>query len=171
MHVLKILNISFPYFETKTTTGNRVNFLSFFLFKVHQYILVFIYPEILCKKLIFYGFEVKTIAWFNSFLIGRSQCVKIGDKISSRKQLLSGVPQGGILSPLAFVIYVSDLCDWLKCSVAGTYADDTQSSCTNKELSIVKKNLESDALQVLLFMASNGLIANPKKKLPFYSSI
>ena len=44
-----------------------------------------------------------------------------------------------------------------------TNVHSCQSSCTNKELSIVKKNLESDALQVLLFMASNGLIANPKK--------
>ena len=125
-------------------------------------------PEILCKKLAFYGFDAKTISWFNSFLTGRTQRVKIGDKISGQQQLESGVPQGAILSPLIFVVYVSDLSDWLKCSVAGTYADDTQSSVSDKLLCNVKKNLESDALQVLKFMASNGLIANPKKTALLY---
>ena len=65
-----------------------------------------------------FGFEDKTIAWFNSYLTGRSQRVKIGDKKSSSQNLLSGVPQGGILSPLVFVIYVFDLSDWLKSSIA-----------------------------------------------------
>ena len=46
-----------------------------------------------------------------------------------------------ILSPLVFVIYVSDLSDWLKYSVVGMYADDTQSSSSSKILSVVKKNL------------------------------
>ena len=52
-----------------------------------------------------FGFEDKTIAWFNSYLTGRSQRVKIGDKKSSSQNLLSGVPQGSMLSPLVFVIY------------------------------------------------------------------
>ena len=58
----------------------------------------------------------------------RSQRVKIGDSISDRKELKSGVPQGGILSPLVFVLYVSDLSKWLKHLIAGINADDTQSS-------------------------------------------
>ena len=86
-----------------------------------------------------YGFTDQTIKWFNSFLTGRSQRVKIGDSISTNVQLTSGVPQGGILSPLVFVIYVSDLSQWLKTSVAGTYADDTQTSASGFVLEIIKK--------------------------------
>ena len=119
--------------------------------------------EILCKKLKFYGFEELSINWFRSFLTGRKQRVKIGDMISVSLDLISGVPQGGILSPLIFVIYVSDLGQWLKHSTAGTYADDTQTSVAGKDLQIVKSELESDAVQLMRFMASNGLIANPKK--------
>ena len=52
-----------------------------------------------------------------------------------------------------FVIYVSDLSDWLKSSIAGTYADDTQTSTSSTDLSIIKKNLESDSIQVFEFMA------------------
>ena len=51
----------------------------------------------------------------------------------------------------------------MKHSVAGTYADDTQSSVAGKDVSNVKKELEEDAAQVLRFIASNQLIANPKK--------
>ena len=120
-------------------------------------------PIILCQKLKLYGFSDVAIKWYKSFLTDRTQRVKIGDSISERKDLKSGVPQGGILSPLVFVLYVSDLSKWLKFSIAGTYADDTQSSVTGKDLSVVKKELEFDAVQVLRFMASNGLIANPKK--------
>ena len=96
-------------------------------------------------------------------MTGRTQRVKIGDSISEIKELKSGVPQGGILSPLVFVIYVSDLSKWLKHSVAGTYADDTQTSVKGKELAVVISNLEADAIQVLKFMASNELVANAKK--------
>ena len=52
---------------------------------------------------------------------------------------------------------------WLKHSSAFTYADDTSSSVTGKTLDEVKKKLEEDADQVLKFMASNGLVANPSK--------
>ena len=52
---------------------------------------------------------------------------------------------------------------WLKHSSAFTYADDTSSSVTGKTIEEVKAKLEEDAEQVLKFMASNGLVANPSK--------
>ena len=63
-------------------------------------------------------------------------------------------------------IWGSPLCvgrKWLKHSVAGTYADDMQSSVSGRSLNDVKEKMEDDAIQVLTFMASNGLFANPKK--------
>ena len=69
--------------------------------------------ELLCKKLALYGFDKLTFAMFHSFLKDRSQKVKIGSHVSESVKLESGVPQGGILSPLIFVLYVSDLEDWL----------------------------------------------------------
>ena len=47
--------------------------------------------------------------------------------------------------------------------MAGTYADDTQTSVIGKEIIKLKEKMESEALEVMKFMASNGLIANPKK--------
>ena len=53
---------------------------------------------------------------FNDFndITGRSQKVKIGKTLSSSKNIESGVPQGGILSPIIFIIYGADLEDWLR---------------------------------------------------------
>jgi hypothetical protein len=59
-------------------------------------------PMIPYKKLELYGFDLNAVKWFNSYLTNRSQRVKIGDKISSNRKLMSGVPQCGVLSPLVF---------------------------------------------------------------------
>ena len=69
----------------------------------------------------------------------------------------------GNFSPLAFIIYVSDLEDWLMFAKALTYADDSTTSVSGKNLEDVIKKLETDALNVLKFMASNGLFENEIK--------
>ena len=124
---------------------------------------------LLCKKLEIYGFEEKTVGWFLSFLTNRTQRVKIEDSISNLLTLCSGVPQGGILSPLLFIIFVADLDLWLSYSKISSYADDTKTSVSGRILKAIIRKMESDALMVLKFMASNGLVANPKKQ-PFCSS-
>ena len=67
-------------------------------------------------------------------MTGRSQKVKIGNMISTKKNLTSGVPQGGVLSPLIFVLYVSDLEEWFEFASATTYADDTTTGVSEEEL-------------------------------------
>ena len=61
------------------------------------------------------------------------------------------------------MIYGADLEKWLRHSVAHTYADDTKSGATGKNIEEVKQKLEEDASNVLRFMASNGLKANASK--------
>ena len=92
--------------------------------------------EILLSKLEIYGFSSNTVKWIRSYLTGRSQRVKIGNKLSSLSIIKSGVPQGGNFSPLAFVIYVSDLEDWLEYAISLTYADDTSTSVSGKCISM-----------------------------------
>ena len=68
-----------------------------------------------------YGFNPTALNWMKTYLTGRTQRTKIGSKLSVMVSLSSGVPQGGNFSPLAFVIYVSDLEDWLQFAKALTY--------------------------------------------------
>ena len=105
--------------------------------------------EIFCRKIALYGFQPQTIKWFVSFLTDKSQKVKIGSSLSRPINLQSGVPQGGVISPLIFVLYVSDLDLWLKWSSAKTYADDTTTGTSHKLLSTMLKRLEEDAASVL----------------------
>ena len=119
--------------------------------------------EGLCEKLLLFGVQPRSVCWVRSFLTGRSQRVKIGGKISSPKNVSTGVPQGGVLSPLIFVLFVSDLQDWLAHSTAPTYADDTSTATSSSTMDETIKNMEEDANSVLRYMASNGLVANAKK--------
>ena len=99
--------------------------------------------------------EGASVRWFRSFLTGRSQQVKINNTLSTSKNLQSGVPQGGILSPILFVIYGADLEDWLKHSAAHTYADDTKTSVTAKRLGEINIYLLTyllTNLKIFLFM-------------------
>ena len=120
-------------------------------------------PDLFVEKAKLYGASELTCDWFRSFMSGRSQKVKIGQTISERMDINVGVPQGGILSPLIFIIFGADLEDWIKHSHAFTYADDTQTNCSGNTDKEVILKLEEDAIDVLEFMASNGLVANPNK--------
>ena len=117
----------------------------------------------LCCKLELFGVQPRSVAWVSSFLTGCSQIVRIGVNLSSSLHVPTGVPQGGVLSPLIFVLFVSDLQDWLLHSSAPTYADDTTTGTSCKTVEETIKNMETDSMSVLKYMASNGLVANPKK--------
>ena len=121
--------------------------------------------EGLCSKLAIFGVQPKSVDWVRSFLMGGRQRVRIKGKMSSARNVSTGVPQGGVLSPLIFVLFVSDLQDWLHHSTAPTYADDTTTGTSSRSIDTMISNLEEDANLVLKYMASNDLVANTKKLL------
>jgi len=82
----------------------------------------------LISKLYSYRINKKTITWISDFLIKKRFRVVINGKFSSWHDVLSGIPQGSILGPLLFIIYINDLPD--VCNDLNTklyiYADDTK---------------------------------------------
>ena len=84
--------------------------------------------EILIKKLLLYKFDKKSVKWFTNYLSGRTQMVKLENGIiSTSLGIKMGVPQGSILGPFLFLIYINDLIYTLRnCDSHITlYADDT----------------------------------------------
>ena len=81
--------------------------------------------ERLLLKVKSYGISGKILGWLRSFLSGRIQRVVVNGALSSNENVISGVPQGSVLGPLLFIIYINDLPDSIKSSVK-IFADDTK---------------------------------------------
>ena len=99
-----LLNYEMLLFSTKSERRFLTNFTKcktfFYVMASGGLYSLFNISEILCSKLKLYGFQESTVAWFRSFMIGRAQRIKIGNAISSKLDLESGIPQGRILSPI-----------------------------------------------------------------------
>ena len=79
----------------------------------------------LLGKLSSYGIGGQLHDWIREFITGRSQVVQVNGSSSTSADVLSGIPQGSVLGPLLFVIYINDITDNLK-SDSLLYADDTK---------------------------------------------
>ncbi len=82
--------------------------------------------QLLIKKLRRYGFHDRLIAWIESFLTDRSQHVVLNGISSFAAAVLSGVPQGSVLGPLLFILFINDMKVCIKSSVIRFFADDTR---------------------------------------------
>ncbi len=104
--------------------------------------------------------------WFESYLSNRTQSVRLNDTVSDKTSISYGVPQGSVLGPILFNIYVNDLASFLpNCDVI-QYADDTQiilSSNIDNLKELIQKAEDTLKLAKIYFNA-NGIMLNDKKK-------
>ena len=80
--------------------------------------------ERLFVKLKSLGIRGDILQWVKSFLRGRTQCVSVDGKKSSWKDVLSGIPQGSVLGPILFVIFINDMPLEVKYNICKLFADD-----------------------------------------------
>ena len=128
---------------------------------------------LLAQKLrLYFKFSVYSTRLIVSYLANRWQIVKSGNKFSSPMPVLSGVPQGSVLGPLLFSLYINDLPEQLKYSRYHMYADDVQLYISGPPSSVndICQNLNVDLLMISSWAKSNGLCLNAKKSqiLPIY---
>lgn len=119
--------------------------------------------EIFLDKLKIYGFDKLSVTWFRSYLSNRKQKVQVGSQESEEERLTWGTPQGAILSPLIFTIYIADVELWTEFANIFGYADDTSTTISDTNEEIVLNKLQTESKNILNFMSSNGLVANPSK--------
>ena len=90
--------------------------------------------DILLNKLDYYGIHGLSLDWFKSYLTNRSQFVEFNGASSSSKFISCGVPQGSILGPLLFLLYINDLSKVSDLVEFILFADDTNIFCVEKDL-------------------------------------
>ncbi|KAJ8732167.1 hypothetical protein PYW08_014897 [Mythimna loreyi] len=106
----------------------------------------------------------EVLEWFSSYLQGRQQSVRVGDSESGWCDLVAGVPQGGILSPLLFSVFINFITIMLQCTYH-LYADDLQLYCRSSvdNISDAIEELNRDLQVIKNWSDRFGIAVNPTK--------
>ena len=110
-----------------------------------------------------YGIRGIALKWLKSYLDNREQFVSVNGKDSSIKQIKFGVPQGSILGPLLFIIYINDIPGILNVAKFILYADDANIILTGENMNEIEEQLSILTAALLKWVDSNGLVLNLKK--------
>ena len=116
--------------------------------------------DILIKKLSHYGLNGKELSLLQSYLTNRSQCCSVNGKVSNFSSISCGVPQGSILGPLLFIIYMNDLQQVTDNCDTSVYADDTHLSAALKGSSDISIEIIPDFLKICDWLQANKLSLN-----------
>ena len=119
--------------------------------------------DILLSKLSAIGVSPSTLQWFKSYPSHRKQRTSCSDAISDPLPVTFGVPQGSILGPLLFLVYINDLPMAIKNCEVTLYADDTVLYYFAKEPHLLEEALNDDLLRVAHWLHGNKLTLNLTK--------
>ena len=128
--------------------------------------------KILLDKLLPIGFSKNTISWYESYLAERHFTVEVANRVSKFSKISCGVPQGSILGPLLFLIYVNDMSQAVECDLY-LYADDSCLLFQHKNVTEIKKQLTKDFSNICDWFVDNKLsihFAEDKTKSILFSS-
>ena len=118
--------------------------------------------KLLLRKLQLYGIHPKIIKWIESFLSDRKQAVVVDGHLSILALIISGVPQGTVLGPILFLIFINDIEHCIMHSIIRCFADDTRISIAIKSEHDVKL-LQKDLKNVIDWSVRNNMALHKDK--------
>ena len=118
--------------------------------------------DLLLRKLKIYGLSTNTLMFLRSYLTNRQQCVVVKSSISTFQTLHYGVPQGSILGPLLFSLYINDLPLHIK-STCECFADDTTIHSNHSDVTTLAKTLQESVNDLIQWTESNHMALHPHK--------
>ena len=119
--------------------------------------------NILLSKLQCYGVRGLALEWIQSYLSNRRQYVCYNNSNSEFKEIKCGVPQGSILGPLLFILYINDMCDVSKLLHIILFADDTNIFYSASNIDDVTNVVNNELKQLGLWFRANKLSLNVNK--------
>ena len=119
--------------------------------------------ELLLLKLKHYNTSDQSVKLIKNYLSNRKQCVKIGRVCSNFLSIIKGVPQGSILGPVLFNIFINDVFYFVDKGQLYHYADDNTLSYSSHCKVDLIKTLESESLKLIKWFSNNHMKANPEK--------
>ena len=119
--------------------------------------------SILLQKLEYYGIREEELKFFSSYLHNRRQCCIVNGHQSSFQTVRCGVPQGSILGPLLFIIYMNDLPKSIENGYVTMYADDTESSTVVNTCNDIIEKVIPDLMKICDWLKANRLSLNAVK--------
>ena len=119
--------------------------------------------DLLIAKLEAYGFDKSALKFIYDYLKNRMQRTKVSGSYSSWRELLSGVPQGSILGPLLFNIFINDIFFFLDKTKIANFADDNTTYAIENDIMVLLNTLESETINVLDWFQINEMKPNQGK--------
>ena len=119
--------------------------------------------KIFLQKLKIYGLCDESLNWFSSYLLNRSQRVSVNNVLSQHKSILYGVPQGSILGPLMFLMFIYNLPLYINDVTTDMYADDTTLFDINVSKEVIQANLQEALKNLDIWCKHNGMVLNSSK--------
>ena len=111
-------------------------------------------------KLKAYNFDDVAISWVKSFLSNRKQCIIHNKLTSSMQTIKPGVPQGSVLGPVLFLLFVNDLPLFVNETYLEMYADDTTLHFASKDKNVLQTKLQNGAINFNSWCISNDMFIN-----------
>lgn len=112
--------------------------------------------SILLRKLTAMGFNGMATNWASSYLRGREQRVEVGGVLSDLRTMDCGLPQGSVLGPLFFLLYINDMQSACSCDLL-LYADDSALMVSNKNKAVIESRLSMELENVSQWLSENRL--------------
>ena len=119
--------------------------------------------DVLVEKLRIYGLSNSSLEWFQSYMSDRTQCSQINGVLSHPSKVVCGVPQGSILGPLLFLVYINDMGLSLKYCMYDMYADDTTFYVMGKNINEINDKLTVDMCSISNWCKANKMVMNTNK--------